>query len=204
MLNSVKTIAILSKTEFDFPEMNMVETTDQQLIDRTLKGELTAFDQLVTKYQTMISRSLYRFCPHRSDLEDLVQDTFFKAFRNLAKRKPEAPFEYWLKRIAYNTGHDYFRKSKRTPVLSSSVDLDDYIETQETSHQQQSTEIVQLLLSHLKPDDRMLLTLQYLEEQTLQDIADTTGWSLSKTKVKSFRAKKQLRKLLKHYKIDEV
>lgn len=186
--------------------MNSAEDPDQELILRTLEGDLSAFDQLVTKHQAMIARCLYRFSPAQNDLEDLVQETFIKAYRKLEKKNTAAPFQNWLRRIAYNTGHDYFRKSKRTPISHTlSEDLDpNRSDGIDDLHKSQSTETVQHILSHLKADDRMLLTLQYLEEQSLQEIADTTGWSLTKTKVKSFRAKQQLRKLLKHYKIDEA
>ena len=63
------------------------------------------------------------------------------------------------------------------------------------------TERIQYLLAGLSPDDRTLLTLQYLEEMALADIADNLGWSLSKTKVKSHRARKKLKKLLTKHEI---
>lgn len=184
--------------------------TDHELVQRARGGDLSAFDELVRKHQGMISRCLFRFCPHQSDLEDLVQDSFIKAYRKLHLWKPTAPFENWLRRIAYNTGHDYFRRSKRTPVSMASLGeesnelllnrIEDGTNIQEDY---QVTEQVQQLLSELPADDRLLLTMHYLEERPLQEVAEITGWSLSKTKVKSFRAKNKLRKLLNRYDISE-
>ncbi len=181
---------------------------DQKLVDRAREGDLRAFDQIVIRHQGMISRCLFRFCPHQADLEDLVQETFIKAYRKLHLWKPTAPFENWLRRIAYNTGHDYFRRCKRTPVtLASRARRANAYEQElpedrhDLRYQYQITEQVQFLLSHLPGDDRLLLTLQYLEDRSLAEVAEITGWSLSKTKVKSFRAKKKLRKYLTRYEI---
>ncbi len=189
-------------------KMETETDTDQKLVDRAREGDLRAFDQIVIRHQGMISRCLFRFCPHQSDLEDLVQDTFIKAYRKLHLWKPTAPFENWLRRIAYNTGHDYFRRCKRTPVaLASRAGKANAYEQElpEDKHdfrtQFQVTEQVQFLLSHLPADDRHLLTLQYLEDRSLAEVAEITGWSLSKTKVKSFRAKRKLRKYLSRYEI---
>jgi RNA polymerase sigma-70 factor, ECF subfamily len=184
--------------------------TDEQLVVRARDGDLSAFDELVIRHQGMISRCLFRFCPHQSDLEDLVQDSFIKAYRKLHLWKPTAPFENWLRRIAYNTGHDYFRRSKRTPTSLSALGeesnelllgrIEDRSNIQEDY---QITEQVQQLLSELPADDRLLLTMHYLEERPLAEVAEVTGWTLSKTKVKSFRAKNKLRKLLNRYDISE-
>lgn len=198
----------ISLAVFDW-KMEAETDTDRKLVDRAREGDLRAFDQIVTRHQGMISRCLFRFCPHQADLEDLVQDTFIKAYRKLNLWKPTAPFENWLRRIAYNTGHDYFRRCKRTPVALASragkgfAYEQEFPEEKQHDHryQYQITEQVQYLLSHLPADDRHLLTLQYLEERSLAEVAEITGWSLSKTKVKSFRAKKKLRKYLTRYEI---
>lgn len=190
--------------------MESEPVTDKELVERARDGDLSSFDELVLRHQGMISRCLFRFCPHQADLEDLVQDSFIKAFRKLHLWKPTAPFEHWLRRIAYNTGHDYFRRSKRTPVAlasrggeSNELELERLADRTNIQEEYQITEQVQQLLSELPADDRLLLTMHYLEERPLAEVAEATGWSLSKTKVKSFRAKKKLRKLLNRYDISE-
>lgn len=190
--------------------MESENATDQELVERSLEGDLSAFDEIVLRHQGMITRCLFRFCPHQSDLEDLVQESFIKAFRKLHLWKPIAAFEHWLRRIAYNTGHDYFRRSKRTPVSLASrgieaneFELERLVDKIDIQEEYQITEQVQLLLGELPADDRLLLTMHYLEERSLAEVAEATGWSLSKTKVKSFRAKNKLRKSLNRYDISE-
>ncbi len=88
---------------------------DEDLVRASLDGDLNAFDEVVRRHQSMITRCLYRFCPYQADLEDLVQETFVKAFRKLNSWQATAPFENWLRKIAYNTGYDYFRKNSQQP-----------------------------------------------------------------------------------------
>lgn len=176
---------------------------DEDLVKASLDGDLNAFDEVVRRHQSMITRCLYRFCPYQADLEDLVQDTFVKAFRKLDSWQATAPFENWLRKIAFNTGYDYFRKNSRNPAsisVNHSEESDYVLETlSEDKDQRRSyemTEQAQKVLALLHSEERLLLTLQYLEELPLADIATQMGWGLSKTKVKSFRARKKLRKLL--------
>ncbi len=178
-------------------------STDEDLVKASLDGDLNAFDEVVRRHQSMITRCLYRFCPYQADLEDLVQDSFVKAFRKLDSWQATAPFENWLRKIAYNTGYDYFRKNSRNPASISvkhSEESDYVLETLSTDADQrrsyEMTEQAQKVLALLHSEERLLLTLQYLEELPLADIADQMGWGLSKTKVKSFRARKKLRQLL--------
>ena len=195
-------------------ELPVLKTVDIQsaadlvLVNETLKGDLSAFDQLVRRYQGMVTKSLFRFCPQRSDLEDLVQETMIKAYRKLNTWEPSAPFEYWIRRIAINTGHDYFRRAARNPIAiadkagdANERALNDFTDNKDPYTDYQYTERIQYLLIGLSPDDRTLLTLQYLEEMKLADIAEILGWSLSKTKVKSYRARKKLKKLLTKHEI---
>ncbi len=178
-------------------------STDEELVNESLNGDLNAFDEIVQRHQTMITRCLFRFCPYQADLEDLVQDTFIKSFRKLGSWKATAPFENWLRKIAYNTGYDYFRKNSRNPASiatgnaeESELTLERLTETVDQRHAYEMTEQAQKALALLNDDERQLLTLQYLEELPLGEIAELMGWGLSKTKVKSFRARKKLKKLL--------
>lgn len=179
---------------------------DESLVESSRAGNLAAFDEIVLRHQVMISRCLFRFCPHQSDLQDLVQDTFIKAFRKLDLWQPTAPFENWLRKIAYNTGYDYFRKSRRETeyvrkALSDGVgDFEEQMRRPKHSvSDYEKSDLAQMMLSLLKPEDRLILTLQYLQSMSLDEIGAQMEWGLSKTKVKSFRARKRLNKLLEEY-----
>ncbi|RPF83007.1 MAG: sigma-70 family RNA polymerase sigma factor [Verrucomicrobia bacterium TMED71] len=191
------------KSELDHFMRDYSASEDEDLVRASLDGNLNAFDEVVRRHQSMITRCLYRFCPYQADLEDLVQETFVKAFRKLESWQATAPFENWLRKIAYNTGYDYFRKNSRNPAsisVNHSEETDYVLETlSEGIDQRRSyemTEQAQKVLALLQSEDRLLLTLQYLEELPLAEIAAQMGWGLSKTKVKSFRARKKLKKLL--------
>lgn len=178
-------------------------STDQDLVKASLDGDLNAFDEIVRRHQTMITRCLFRFCPYQADLEDLVQDTFIKSFRKLSSWQATAPFENWLRKIAYNTGYDYFRKNSRNPASISinnaeenELALERLSVNRDHRRRFEMTEQAQKVLALLREEERTLLTLQYLEELPLAEIAEQLGWGLSKTKVKSFRARNKLRKLL--------
>lgn len=182
---------------------------DTDLVEQSRQGDLTAYDMLVRRYQEQITGLLFRFCPQRSDLEDLVQETFIKAFRNLDKWKETASFGSWLKKIAVNTGYDHYRKNNRQAtrlILGSAeaneIALEQLEQRQETKTRSPYMEEVHRLLEHLKPDEKLVITLQYLEQLSLQEIADKLDWGLSKTKVKSFRAKKKLKDKLERHGIN--
>lgn len=184
--------------------------SDEELVLRAVDGDLSAFDEIVGRHQSMIARCLFRFCPHRSDLEDLTQDTFIKAFRKLNSWQATAPFENWLRKIAYNTGYDHFRRNRRNPAsVAGQIPeeneslLDRLSEPERARHDLEMLEQAQTALSLLEVDERMIMTLQYLEDRPLAEIAEQMGWSLSKTKVKSFRARKKLRRILVSYGITE-
>ena len=178
-------------------------STDQDLVKASLEGDLNAFDEIVRRHQMMITRCLFRFCPYQADLEDLVQETFIKSFRKLSSWQATAPFENWLRKIAYNTGYDYFRKNSRNPASISlnnseenDLTLERLSEKNDPRRGFEMTEQAHEILALLREEERMLLTMQYLEDLPLAEIADQLGWGLSKTKVKSFRARNKLRKLL--------
>ncbi|MEM9158329.1 MAG: sigma-70 family RNA polymerase sigma factor [Verrucomicrobiota bacterium] len=176
---------------------------DEYLVGETSRGDLNAFDEIVRRHQTMITRCLFRFCPHQSDLEDLVQETFLKAYRKIDSWQATAPFENWLRKIAYNTGYDFYRKNSRNPASISKNNAEEnentlarLAEPETHRREYEMSEQAHRALALLNAEERMLLTLQYLEETPLQEIADQMGWGLSKNKVKSFRARKKLKKLL--------
>lgn len=174
---------------------------DLPLVRRAQAGELDAFDALVEKYQPSMTAMLYRFAPVRADLEDLVQETFVRAWRGLAPWRPERPFLYWLKRVAANVGLEFHRRRERTPFARIAEPEQHPLESiAEDSGVQENVrhavEETQFILSQLPPEDRTLLTLLHLDEMPLAEIAEHFGWSRANAKIKAFRARHRLRSLL--------
>ena len=167
-------------------------------VRRAQAGDLDAFDELVRRHQSVITAMLHRFASNRADLEDMVQETFVRAWRSLGGWKPDKPFVHWLKRIAANMGLEFCRKHQRTPFarLVERDDEHDPLENLPHTPAQRDLGEAQFILSHLPPDDRALLTLLHLEEMPLAEIATHFGWSRVKAKVKAFRARQRLKSLL--------
>lgn len=187
--------------------------SDEDLARSAQGGDLDAFDEIVRRYQARLWSFLFKFCPHQSELEDLVQGAFIKAYNNIHKWRSSGSFKAWLMRVAVNTGYDYYRKRKNEPIsmaqrVENSLDLDllgnlaSGAEEEESSHP--NADLIEQILHELKPEDRLVVTLQYYEEFSLAEIAEQMGWSLSNAKVKSFRARKKLEKILTRYGIGAV
>ena len=164
-------------------------------------GDLDAFDVIVLEHQSIIAAILHRFAKNQADLEDLLQETFVKAWRALPDWKPEKPFLHWLKRIALRVGLEDNRKRKRSPLATAS-DLNEashlFSESPLDDARDALDEAIEIL-SHLPADDQTILTLIHLHGMTMDEIAAEFGWSRANAKIKAFRARGRLRKILTKY-----
>jgi RNA polymerase sigma-70 factor (ECF subfamily) len=176
------------------------EHEDLEKVNLAKAGDLQAFDALVLRHQGTVSALLFRFAGQRADLEDLVQETFIRAFRNLKSWQPHKPFSHWLKRIAVNVGRDFCRHDRSARITKSAFENIEAIAAPliepGTFSITGRTQEAQWLLAKLNADDRTLLTLHYLNGMRLREIAEHLGWSVSKTKVRSLRAKRKLKRIL--------
>lgn len=157
----------------------------------------------------MITGLLYRFAPDRADLEDLVQDTFVRAWKGLPRWAPHKPFFHWLKRIAVNVGLDFCKRQARKPLGNVADNSDAHLarlSTDPSAEEARRTAVeqAQSLLRHASPEDRTLLTLLYLAEMSMAEVAEHFGWSRANAKIKAYRARKRLKSILeKHeYRLD--
>ncbi len=175
---------------------------DLVLIHAAQAGDLDAFDQIIKRHQSTMTAMLHRFASNRADLEDMVQETFVRAWRALPQWRPEKPFLHWLRRIAANIGLEFCRKHQRSPFsrlvqpTDESHSLDHIASADDEPTPGDALASAQFILSHLPPDDRALLTLLHLEQMPLNDIAAHFGWSKVNAKVKAFRARQRLKTIL--------
>ena len=158
-------------------------------------------ETLVQRHQPAIARLLWRFALTRSDLDDLVQDTFLRMVRGLPNWKAEQPFSHWLLRVATNTGRDYFRRQsvrRRWQVDTNTADTEEPVPEAEDPCADPAARAaandVKLALARLTADDRALLTLHHLEGWGLSEIAAQFGWTLTATKLRAWRARRHLRR----------
>jgi len=143
--------------------------------------------------------------PRRVAEEDLAQDIFLKMFTRLEQYQGAVPFPHWVSRIAVTTCIDQLRAQKRRPefrwadLSENEAELLDAVMTNEkdvaANDAMASHELVHKLLDQLKPDDRMVLQLLDMEQKTIAEIGELTGWNTSLIKVRAFRARRKLRSM---------
>lgn len=190
---------------------DLTEASDAKLVVESLQGDLSAYDEIVRRYQQVIAGSLYRFCANKADLEDLVQETFIRAFNKLAKWSPKASLLSWIRRIGYNISYDYLRKQKRNPLanliqtkheydgVNEAVELNIVDESTRADQLSSNNDLVQWLLGQLSADEAMVISMLYLDQLSVQEIADRTGWGISKIKVKTHRTRKKLKAIFESH-----
>jgi len=174
-------------------------------LERVRAGDQSAARDLVEHLYPMVIRIVRARLPRRVAEEDLAQEIFLKMFTRLDQYHGAVPFPHWVSRIAVTTCIDHLRAQQRRPEFRW-ADLSereaDVLETVLTYDAEQAPddalaahELVQKLLEQLKPEDRMVIQLLDLEQKTIAEISELTGWNASLIKVRAFRARRKLQKL---------
>ena len=157
------------------------------------------------KYQPRVFATARRYARRESEVEDIVQEVFIKAFQKLAGFRGEAPFEHWLMRLAVRTCYDFLRAHQRsretafTELSKPETDwLDQYVVEPGSADEnaEAARQLIERILSRLSPSARLVITLLEIEERTVKEIAELTGWSVPLVKVRAFRARAEMRKIL--------
>lgn len=176
-----------------------MDPQDTQDIQATLAGDGQAYARLVERHQQTVARRMWRFTRDRRELDELVAEVFVQAYTSLGQFRGDAPFSHWLMKIATRTGYRFWKKRRRKTEHETPLqDWDQPIEL-DAAKRLEATEAAQrlhTLLDQLPPRDRLVLTLMYLDELSVAEIAEQTGWSESMVKVQAHRARKKLRRLL--------
>jgi len=182
-----------------------MELSDAELIAAVLQGNTASFEPLVQKYSPRVFATARRYARRDSEVEDIVQEVWMKSFQKLASFRGEAPFEHWLMRLTVHTCYDFLRGHKRNRETSFSEMTDteeDWLERFVT-HPEEAVEsadaarqLIQRVLDHLSPPARLVITLLEIEERSIKEIAQLTGWSVPLVKVRAFRARAEMKKCL--------
>ena len=167
-------------------QLNDISLVAQVVVFKNTK----AFDELVKKYQSPIRRFFLNLTCGDSELsDDLAQDTFIKAYTNIASFKNLSSFSTWLYRIAYNIFYDYIRSRKETNDLDArGVDA---ISSVEQDNLGQKMDVYQSLKT-LKEIERTCITLFYMEDVSIEKIAGITGCPVGTVKSHLSRGKEKL------------
>ena len=170
--------------------------TDNALIDKVLRGDKKAYEALIIKYQDNIYGFLYKSTLSKEDAEDIMQEVFIKAYKNLYKLENKSNFYHWLFKITINTMNTHFNKRK-----NSTVELDESFEnikcddkyTPENMFEikEQGKELLKRL-SILKEDQKNIILLKFVHGFSYKEIAEFLELKEDTVKMKAFRAKKKL------------
>jgi RNA polymerase sigma-70 factor, ECF subfamily len=178
----------------------MTFSNDSDLIERFKKGDLSAFEALVRKYQDRVYNLCRYMLKDREDAQDAAQDVFLKAYGGLKHFRPESSLYTWIYRIAVTTCLDYRRKSRREAFRSEPLTEDLPSNERYPEQLYESGEIpdsIQLALQKLPEKLRAAIVLREIEELSYEEIAEVLHTSAGTVKSRISRAREELRHLLK-------
>ncbi len=174
---------------------------DIQLIKAVLNGNQPAFQRLVERYQHFVFTIALRILKTREEAEEAAQDVFIKVYKTLGNFEKKSKFSTWLYTVTYRTAIDIARKKQ---LLTDSIDDDQsFLQVEDTERtpvqelqQSDLQQQLQAAIQKLKPDDAALITLYYLNEKSVREIADITGLTETNIKTKLHRTREMLREYL--------
>ena len=171
-------------------------------VEKVLSGNTSAFAYFVTNYQGMAINIAYRICENMQDAEDVVQESFVKAYKNLHTFRLESKFSTWFYRIVFNTAVT-FTKAKMwvidDEVETVAFDLSSDLDTRNQLDMNETSEIVSYVLSKMPKAYGLMLSLFYLEDNSIKEIAEITGLNNSNVKVMLHRARGMFKDLITKY-----
>lgn len=206
-----------SESTLEHPQTNpTVEQTDEPsdvaLVNQARTGDEVAFEELFNRHRRRVSLIASRFFRQREQIEEIVQESFTKAYFALSdfSNTQENSFASWLARISFNACYDELRRLKRRPesTLSDvseeeSVWLKKHLFANEAGRDIESAavsrDLAAKLLARLSPEDRLVLVMLDAEGMSVAEIAKLMKWSSPKVKVRAHRARASLRRVLKKF-----
>jgi RNA polymerase sigma-70 factor (ECF subfamily) len=175
---------------------------EAHIIKEILNGKTEQYEYFLDRYGQQVFVLVDRIVSCQEDAEELTQDVFLKAFQQLSSFKAESSFSTWIYRIATNLAISAVRK-KRNDVLRlddsvfanlSDTQVDEALEDES----EEQMERLQQAMNQLEADERALITLYYLEEKPLAEVAFILGMTEGNAKVKLHRIRKKLYVLIKN------
>ncbi|MFK8059265.1 MAG: RNA polymerase sigma factor [Polaribacter sp.] len=175
----------------------MTNKNDQLYIAKVINGDTNSFAYLVDNYKNMVYSLAYKMTKNREEAEEVSQDTFIKAYKNLSKFKGDSKFSTWLYRIAYHTSLDAIKKNKNN---NQTIEINEITFNQiksvenilEGIERKERAKIMNDCLLKLPEEERSIIWMFYFDELSLKEITAVTDLSEANIKVKLHRARKKL------------
>jgi RNA polymerase sigma-70 factor, ECF subfamily len=184
------------------------QKVDQLLVERVQRGDKTAFDTLVLKYQLRIIKLVSRYIRDHSEVQDVAQEAFIKAYRALPRFRGDSAFYTWLYRIAINTAKNYLvARGRRMPNVDIDAQEAEQFEgaeglkeyaTPEQIAVKDEVEIAIFSAMEQLPDDlRTAITLREIEGLSYEEIAEAMACPVGTVRSRIFRAREAIDKKLR-------
>jgi|SRR5919205_258916 RNA polymerase sigma-70 factor (ECF subfamily) len=186
------------------------DLADAELAARARAGDESAFEELFRRHRRRVALIAARFFRRREQVEEVVQESFTKAFfaLNEFSNGREASFAAWLARIAFNASYDELRRQKRRPegaleelTEEEAAALAERLRAEGSDAESRavSRDLASKLLARLSPEDRLVLVMLDVEGLSVSEIAGLLNWTGSKVKVRAHRARAALRRVLERF-----
>lgn len=178
---------------------------DSLYIKKVLSGDKEAFKYFINMYQEMAISIAMSIVKYKTDAKDVVQNAFVQAYKSLRSFKQESKFSTWFYRIVVNESLKLLRHNKKIgseelskegEYIHLSLDNDASVKFELTNQKKEIQKAMQLM----KPKERLILELYYLQEYSIREIEEITGFSTSNIKVLMHRARKSFSLLFKQKK----
>lgn len=175
----------------------MTNNNDQLYITKVINGDANAFAYLVDTYKNMVFSLAFKMTKNREEAEEISQDSFIKAYKNLKNFKGDSKFSTWLYRIAYHASLDAIKKNKNN---NNTLEINEITFNQiksvdtilEGIERKERSKIMNDCLLKLPEDERSIIWMFYYDELSLKEIIEVTQFSEANIKVKLHRARKKL------------
>ena len=178
--------------------------SDLQIVQQVLAGDTQAFELIVKRHEHLVAKIVAGKVPSQ-EMAEVAHLVFVRAYQALPNYKPIAPFEHWLATLSVRTCYDFWRERSRNRELPMTALtkaqrhwLQHHRSNREAGRALEAENLLGWALAHLSAGDRMALTLVHLEGSSVSEAAELLGWSTANVKVRCFRARQKLRRLIDH------
>ena len=170
----------------------IVDEADRRDIAAVLGGDEAAFARLVGRHQAAVGHLLWRFSREPAQREELVQDTFVEAYFSLGRYRGDGAFGHWLARIATRVGYRFWKRRSRQKAPLPLLDLDVAAPDGDLDPAAAGA-AAHALLARLPAAERLVLTLVYFDNCSVQEIAHRMGWTRAMVKMRAYRGRRRLK-----------
>jgi len=191
--------------------------TDKKLIELFLKGDITAFNRLVWRWEKPLFNFVYRIVGNKETTKDICQMTFIRMFKQLKKLRDLEKFSSWIYRIALNLCRDEFKKKRNNHIvyLDELLSDEESINSigqlpdknsktpEETYHQKQISELLKRAILLLPEEQKVVLIMKQYQGLKFTEIAEILKEPLSTIKSRLYYGLRSLRKILEESKLNE-